>query len=185
MWLQIRLHQPSAAALARQNVLLVELPPCFDAAGDAGSIGRIVCSRQNIHDNSSSRDEPNADPSSAAAVAATATGKLGTGSSLQQLLLLPLGKSSSSVPARIASTALALGSKSSRGSKRKGGKKILDYDSEGENDNDNESDSAESDRGTDDGDDESPDDSDQSQEEDDVAADDREVTTVSLDLKGE
>lgn len=30
---------------SRQQVLLVELPPGFDAAGDAGTIGRVVCRR--------------------------------------------------------------------------------------------------------------------------------------------
>lgn len=42
---QVRVLLPSAASLARQKVLLVELPACFDITGDSGAIGRVVCSK--------------------------------------------------------------------------------------------------------------------------------------------
>lgn len=39
---QVHLLLPSTAALARNNTVLVELPPCFDVDGDAGAIGRVL-----------------------------------------------------------------------------------------------------------------------------------------------
>lgn len=201
---------PSAAALARQNVLLLELPGCFEAAGDAGAIGRVTCSRQ---DNSKEEAAGAADAGAAAGgvdggcavEAAQAMRKRG----ILQLLNLPLGKTYDGKQQQKTPAAAAAGLGSSRdipadaGRSKQGGAfslKLLSMQQQSGSGGDASQDTStykhacagssvdssdQDNSGQNSSSDAGSEDSSQDAGNGDELEDSREVTAVNLDLKGE